>query len=164
MGELGLDGRRLRPGILSRLRPPADLRSHGGRRDFNQNLSGANGLVKWTAATCVPFCGRHYCRTGSGRWLLSIRAAIRLLRLEGRAVILDTQRGLVQYVSEPEAVDVEFKFLASNMVDILNGNDDPTDGVEETSDIPPGPSNSATLTIGIDADIIDGNFLESITI
>ncbi|MCB9037208.1 MAG: T9SS type A sorting domain-containing protein [Lewinellaceae bacterium] len=77
-------------------------------------------------------------------------------------VILDTQRGLVHYVSEPEAVDVEFKFLASNMVDILNGNDDPTDGVEETSDIGPGPE-LGPLTIGIDADIIDGNFLESIT-
>lgn len=76
-------------------------------------------------------------------------------------VILDTQRGLVHYVSEPEAVDVDFDFLVSLTVDGLNGSD-PLEGLEPISNIPPGPA-LGPLSIGIDANIINGSFLENIT-
>ncbi len=76
-------------------------------------------------------------------------------------VILDTQQGLVLYVSDPEPVDVDFAFIVSNTVDALNGSD-PIDGLEATSDVSPGPA-LGPLSIGIDANIISGTFLESIT-
>lgn len=76
-------------------------------------------------------------------------------------VILDTQQGLVQFVSNPEPVDVDFNFIASLTVDNLNGSD-PIDGLEATSDVRPGPA-LGPLSIGIDANIISGTFLESIT-
>ncbi|MCB0554426.1 MAG: hypothetical protein KDD02_12815, partial [Phaeodactylibacter sp.] len=49
-------------------------------------------------------------------------------------VILDTQQGLVLYVSGPEPVDVDFDFIVSTTVDNLNGSD-PIDGLEATSDV-----------------------------
>jgi hypothetical protein len=61
-------------------------------------------------------------------------------------------------------VDVDFNFIASLPVDALNNQgDNPSDGLEPTSSVLPGPA-LGDISIGVDANVLAGsNILESIT-
>ena len=77
--------------------------------------------------------------------------------------LLAKKYGLMHYVSNPEAPDVAFDFLASLTVDELNNaGDNPVDGLEPISAVQPGPA-LGPFSIGIDATISGGNFLDEVT-
>ncbi len=71
--------------------------------------------------------------------------------------------GLLHFSTEPGFPDVDFDFIASLSVDDLNNQgDNPIDGLEPTSTILPGPE-LGPLSIGVDASVTGGSFLETIT-
>lgn len=63
----------------------------------------------------------------------------------------------------PELPDVDFDFIASQIIDQINNQgDSPIDGLEPRSTTLPGPE-VGSVSIGVDASIIGGSFLEEIT-